>query len=399
MSRNKNQIKDQYAEILLERKEKKPQTQEIVKATVLNTNSQGVLVDINKAYEGFIPKQELGEQNITSFTAGQQMEVFVVSEDKNQSGSYRLSIKEIESEAKWKELDSLSGQNLEVTITKILKSGVEARIERTNQIGFIPYGYVDNKYESLDGVKRDNWSGIKILARLHEHDKSKNKIILNNKVICDELKDAKAKEVLNSIAIGQIITGEVVRLADFGIFVDIGGIDALVPSSELSWERFRVPSEIIKVGDKVTAKIFKIEAEQQRLAMSVKQATIDPWSAIAQDMRIGYQQKAPIVSHAEFGVFVKLMPGVEALLHKSNYNGKPESELTIGAEINVEIINIEVEKKRIGVKPIENLANEESQAPQQQSPEQKSEEAKVETATQEPPQEPNSGDNKELEHV
>lgn len=344
-----NNYKDQEAEIILERKENKPQIGEICKATILAKNSQGLYLDINKVYEGQVSNQELGDRNINSFSVGEILDFYITGEDKNIPGLYRLSLKQIENEHKWQQLEELKAKNLELTITKVLKSGVEVEIASTKQIGFIPYGYIDNKYETIKNYKKEEWTGKKIPGRIHELDKSKNKIILNNKVISDELREAKAKELLGSLAIGQDIEGEVVRIADFGVFVDIGGLDALIPSSELSWRRFKKPSDIVSVGDNVKAKVFKIETDKQRIALSIKQANPDPWTVLPEEIKPGYtKENAKVVSQADFGVFVEILPGVEALLHKTNFQDNPKPELNDA--INVEVTNIDADKKRMGVK-------------------------------------------------
>ncbi len=340
--------KDLEAEIVLERIENKPKLGEISKGTILAKNSRGLYLDINKCFEGFLTVQELGSKSINDFSVAEQIDVLLVSEDRNQEGVYKVSIKEIEQKQKWQTLESLKGQNLELIITKVIKSGVEVKIKLADLIGFIPFAYIDPKQEGLKNIDKEKWVGYSILGRIHELDESKNKIIVNNKVICDELKEIKAAELINSIALGSEIECEVVRIADFGVFVDIGGFDALIPSSELSWRRFRRPADVVRVGEKIKAKVFKIEPEQKRIALSVKQANPDPWTVLPEQIQGGYKTKAKVVTQAEFGIFVEVMPGVEALLHKSNYT--EESKPEIGSELDVEIINVDASKKRMGVK-------------------------------------------------
>lgn len=386
--------KDLEAEIVLERIENKPKLNEISKGTILAKNSRGLYLDINKCFEGFLTIQELGSKSINDFSVGEQIEILLVSEDRNQEGVYKVSIKEIEQKQKWQTLESLKGQNLELTITKVIKSGVEVKIKLADLIGFIPFAYIDPKQEGLKNIDKEKWVGYSILGRIHELDESKNKIIINNKVICDELKEIKAAELINSIALGSEIECEVVRIADFGVFVDIGGFDALIPSSELSWRRFRRPADVVKVGEKIKAKVFKIEAEQKRIALSVKQANPDPWTVLPTELQAGYKTKAKVVTQAEFGIFVEVMPGVEALLHKSNYT--EESKPEIGSELDVEIINVDASKKRMGVKlqQVETAAAEATET------------EKKEEATIAIPTVSNNDDNdisgespKELEHV
>lgn len=345
---SKKSYNDLNAELLLERKENYPCSGKISRATVLAKNSRGLYLDIAKTYEAYVSTKDLGNRNLEDYKIGESVEIYITDEDRNQSGIFRSSIKQLDESRKWTELEMLKNQNLELKIDKVLKSGVEVEIIITKQIGFIPYGYLDAREEPLKSTKKENWAGLMIPGRIHELDQSKNKIILNHKVITEEHKEAKAKEVLSNISLGQTITCTVVRTADFGVFVDIGGFDALIPSSELSWRRFKKPSDIVKAGDKLEAKIFKIEPEQKRVALSVKQASPDPWTVIPAEFKIGYQGIAPVVTHAEFGVFVEVLPGVEALLHKTNLGETEKPEL--GSDVEFEITNLDITKKRMGIK-------------------------------------------------
>jgi small subunit ribosomal protein S1 len=153
---------------------------------------------------------------------------------------------------------------------------------------------------------------------------------------------------LSTLSVGQEVIGKIVRLSDFGVFIDIGGIDALIPASELSWRRFKKPEEILSVGQELRAKIFRIDTEKKKLAASVKDIEPDPWTVIPETLQEGACLNAKVITQAEFGVFLEVLPGVEALLHKSNL---PEGmELpAIGDELEVQVISIEVSKKRMGL--------------------------------------------------
>lgn len=345
-----------YSELLLERKENKPQAKTVVKATVIAKSSKALYVDINKSFEAYIPNQELGSKKVEEYKIGDRIEAYLAGEQ-NPDGIFKLSIKQIEIIENWKQLEDHKGQNIELTISKIVKSGVEAEIATTKQIGFIPNRYLDTTYSELKYKKQSEWIGVKIPGRIHELDQSKNKIILNNKVISEEQRAAKADETLTQVSVGQVIEGNIVRVTDFGAFIDIGGLDALIPASELSWRRFKKPSDVIQAGQKVKAKIFRIEIQEKKVGLSIKQAEPDPWTILPEECKVGHKLNGKVVTHADFGVFLEVYPGVEALLHKSNIQGEaPE----MGKSLEIEIINIEADKKRMGVKVVEatNPSNE-----------------------------------------
>jgi small subunit ribosomal protein S1 len=331
-------------ELLLERKENRPEPKSLCQAVLLTKNSRGLYLDINKVYEAYVPTNELGSDNFADYQAGQTISVWLFQEDKNLPGVFRASIKHLEEEAKWQTLQNLQNQTLEVSITKILKSGIEVLIGETRQVAFIPFGYLDNQQSVLRNIRRENWLGLTIPAKIHELEQARNKIILNNKSAAEEERSSKAKKLLEEISIGQVVEGKVARLADFGVFLDLGGFDVLIPSSELAWRRFKKASEIVELGQVLQVKVFRIEQETNRVAVSLKQMQADPWTEL--DLAIGHCARARVVTHAEFGVFVEILPGVEALLHKSQYQEAPE----IDSMIDVELINLDAAKKRMGVK-------------------------------------------------
>lgn len=344
-----------YAELLLERKEKEPSLKEVTQAVILAKNSRGLCLDINKAYEGYVSLNELGRKDVSEYEVGQKLDVFVIN--KQIDGFYKLSIKDVENAQKWDELEKLKDQNLELKITKVVKSGVEAEILVAGLIGFIPFRYLDTQHTVLSDKDREKWSGITLSGRIHELDKSKNKIILNNRVIVEEQREAKAEETLSRLSLGQEIEGPIVRITDFGVFVDIGGLDALVPASELSWRRFKKPSEVAKVGDHIKAKVFRIDVDAKKVGLSVKQLEPDPWTVVPEDIKIGSKVSGRVVTHAEFGAFVEVMPGVEALLHKSNM--KDDLMPEIDQEVKAIVVNLDLTKRRMG---ISNTFEEESGA-------------------------------------
>jgi len=336
-------------EILLTRQDSRPQQGQILQATVLAVNTSGVFLDINKNYEAFITKNELGARNPSDYKVGERVEVYIVEEERKTPGVYRASLKKIEEKANWNKLKELKEQNLEVLINKMVKNGAEVTIAITKQRAFIPLRLIDYKQESLKGLDQTKWAGQKIPAKILELDESKNKIILDNKTVSEEQRKAKINEVISKLVIGQEITGKVARTTKFGAFINYDGIDILIPSSELSWARFSEPSDLVQPGDEISGKVFKIDSDNQQIAISRKQIVPDPWTVLNEEKyKVGTQHAGKIVSHADFGFFIEVEPGVEALLHKSNYSEKEFPEL--GTKLKVEITNLEKSKRRMGVK-------------------------------------------------
>ncbi len=334
------------AELLLERKENKPTLGQICLATVLVKNSRGLFVDINKTFEAYIPNSELGS---TDYKVGDRIEACLV--ENSHDGVYKLSIREIENSKNWQELEALGDKVLEVLITKIVKSGVEVEIPIGKQRAFIPFRYIDSHFGALAGLEQRDWVGLSIPARVQELDRSKHKIIFNNRTVSEELKASQTEEVMRSLSIGQIINAKVVRCTDFGVFINISGVDALIPASELSWRRFKKPSDIVSVGDSLSARVFRVDLENKKIGLSVKQASPDPWTVLPEYLQLGAKVNGKVVSKAEFGVFVEVLPGIEALVHKSNFTEDTEFP-EIGSEIEGEISNLSAHQRRMGIKLI-----------------------------------------------
>lgn len=337
-------------QILLDRQDKEPKIGEIITGSVLSINSNGIYLDINKCYEAFVNANEMGDRK--DYKTGERIEVLITDKEKKTKGVFRASLKKIEEKGKWKKLEEIKDTNLEVEIKKVVKSGVEVLIDLTKQTAFIPFKLIDYKFVTLKNLNQAEWVGKKIPAKIHEIDETKNKIILDHKTISEEQMKAKSNEVMSKLAIGQEITGKVVRTTKFGVFIEYEGIDILIPSSELSWARFSEPSDLVTVGDDISGKVFKIDQDNHQIAISRKQIVPDPWTIIDEaKYAVGTKHKVKVISHADFGFFVEVEPGIEALLHKSNYSEKEFPE--INTKLEVEIINLEKSKKRMGVKLIE----------------------------------------------
>lgn len=342
------------AEILLERKENQPNKNEPCMATVIAKNSRGLILDIKKTFEAYMPASESGSKEPADFEIGSKIEGIILG--KSADGTFKFSLKQIEQTKNWEKLEALKSQDLKVKIHKVVKSGIEVLIAETDQIGFIPFRYVDNNCSELAGIDKESWAGIEINARVHELDKEKNKIILNNRAISDEIKAVQAQRIIGELEVGQTVSGKVVRSTDFGVFVDLGGLDALVPASELSWRRFKKASDVVEVGQEISAKVFRVDKENKKVGISIKAMSADPWTTLSEDYKIGKEVSGKVVTKADFGVFVEVVEGVEALLHKSNFANE-EDMPDIGTELSATIINLDTEKKRMGIKPLGNEEN------------------------------------------
>lgn len=314
-----------------------------VTCKLLTKLKDGYLVDVNDEWEGFIPNSHLTnnlpevEQLLT-----EPFKALVIS-GPDKSDRYTVSPKALKEKSVWERLQNHKEENkpVRVTISKANKGGAEVYIEGIR--AFLP-----GRYIRLIGIRQEDWAGQEIDVLIEELDYKEKKIILNHKKAIDLDKQQKAEAAITKLKEGDIVEAPVLRIAKFGVFVDLGGLDGLVPASELSWGRFSHPKDIVQIGQILKARIFRIEKEDYRVALSVKQLLGDPWDQTNSDLEIGKLASGKVISEAPFGFFVELLPGIEALLHNSEI---PENlpRPKIDSIITAKIIKMDLEQRKIGL--------------------------------------------------
>lgn len=328
------EIKSRYQNKLIQEQE--------VNCRLLLKTKEGFLVDINEEWEGFMSNNHFSNNSETELTVGFEFKALVIS-GPDRGDRYIVSVKALKEKAVWERLEKIKVENssFKVTISKVVKGGVEVFIDGIR--AFLP-----GRYIRLVGVSQDKWPNQEINVLIEELDYKEKKIILNHKKAVEIEKQQKAKEIIKKLNEGDIVEAPILRIADFGVFVDLGGLDGLIPASELSWGRFNHPREIVKVGQNLKARIFRIEKENLRVALSAKQLLGDPWDLIDSEWEIGKTLQGKVISEAPFGLFVELSPGIEALLHNTEVPENIEKP-RINNVILVKIIKIDLDQRKIGL--------------------------------------------------
>ena len=301
----------------------------------------GYLVDINDEWEGFIPASHI--QNYADESNPNEAFKALVISGPDKSDRYMVSPKALKEKSIWEMLERLKGEgrSLKVTIAKVIKGGAEVFIDGLR--AFLP-----GRYIRLPGISQDSWINQEIDVLIEELDSKEKKIILNQKKAVDLEKQKRAEIAIKGLNEGDIVEAPILRIADFGVFVDLGGLDGLIPASELSWGRFVHPKDVVKTGQTVQARIFRIEKENLRVALSIKQLLGDPWEQAANELEIGQLVTGKVINAAQFGLFVELKPGVEALLHNSEIAENMEKP-KVGSLITAKLIKIDLEQRKIGL--------------------------------------------------
>lgn len=197
------------------------------------------------------------------------------------------------------------------------------------------------------------YKGKTLVSKVIDFDKEKKRVILSRKEVEREELNNKRKELWATLEVNQVVEGVVQRLTDFGAFVDLGGLDGLIHISDLSWNKVKNPSEVVKVGQKVLVRVLSLDKEKNRISLGLKQTVEEPWIAFSKNVSIGDVVDGIVVNLLDFGAFVRLNEGVDGLLHVSQISNehiaKPSDALKIGDKLSVKVIDINGEDKKISL--------------------------------------------------
>ena len=338
------QVLDEFEQLLEESFAKSNTVADIVEGTVIKKENEGYLVSVKGAkMEAFLPNKELPE--------GEELEVgdireFYVLKEENNEDSMQLSLKRIAYAQAWAQLNDakIQGDTILAKVVSTVKGGV--LVDIADLKGFIPSSQLRT------GTPFEGLVDTKIEVKVLEADPKKNKLILSQRQAVAEQRDQVVDNVLSSLEEGQIVSGNVVRITDFGAFVDINGIDGLLPISEISWQRIKHPSDVITLGDTIEVKIIKIDNELKRISLSLKRMGENPWQQIEGQFEEGQTVKGTVNKVTTFGAFINIFPGVEALLpvaEMSNESVNPFNLYKVGDEVDVLIKKFTPKEHRIAL--------------------------------------------------
>ncbi len=323
---------------------------DIVKGRIISVTDDALLVDIKFRADGTVKKEDILEQgNLKEmFAEGDVIDVQIVKMDDG-DGNVVLSKKRADKVVVWEDLNEIfkSRKVITVTLKEAVKGGLVALIRGVR--AFLPASQL-----SLDFVEDlTAYVGKEVEVHVIEFNQEKNKVILSRKEILKEAAVKAREEAFGKIEEGAVLNGTVKRLAKFGAFVDIGGVDGLVHISEMSWRRVKDPSEIVKVGDKVEVLVMKIDQENEKIGLKLTQVEENPWDTILDRYEENEIVNGTVVRLADFGAFVKLEEHVEGLVHISQISEerveKPSDVLSLGQEIEVLILEIDKDKQKISL--------------------------------------------------
>ena len=323
---------------------------QIVKGTVLFVKNDSVVIDVGLKSEGRIPIREFfspGEE--PNIKPGDKFDV-LLEKLENKEGEAMLSREKARKEESWVNLEKCLQSKEQVTgvITGRVKGGFTVDIN--GAVAFLPGSQVDLRPINDISPLINKPQPMLILKM----DKFRGNIVVSRRAILEESREADRSKLLSDIDEGSKLKGIVKNITDYGVFVDLGGMDGLLHVTDLSWERVNHPSEVLKVGDEIDVLVIKYDKETKRISLGIKQLTEDPWSDIEKDYKVGEKIRAKISNITDYGAFVELKKGVEGLIHVSemswtNKNANPNTIISVNDEVDVKILEVDIEKRRISL--------------------------------------------------
>lgn len=329
-----------------------------VDGTIMRIDKDEVLVNIGAKAEGFVPireMQSLTQEDRADLKPGDTLLVFVVQAE-DREGRAILSIDKARQERSWRVLQQTyeSGDVIDAKVINYNKGGLLVNLDGVR--GFVPSSQVSTISRGPETQKQSDMAklvGQSLSLKVIEINRNRNRLILSERQAAQEVREGRKGELLSALKEGDVRTGVVTSVCDFGAFVDIGGADGLVHLSEISWSRVKHPSEVLKPGDKVQVYVLGIDNDRKRIALSIKRTQNEPWVTINDRYQLGQTVNATITQLASFGAFARIEDGVEGLIHVSEMgDGRvqhPRDVVSEGDTVEVRIIRIDPARKRIGL--------------------------------------------------
>ena len=324
---------------------------DIVEGTVVKVDRDEVLLDIGYKTEGVILARELSIKHDVDpdeiVSVGDEIEALVLQKE-DKEGRLLLSKKRAQYERAWGTIERVKEEDGVVTgsVIEVVKGGLILDIGLR---GFLPASLVEmRRVRDLQP-----YVGRELEAKIIELDKNRNNVVLSRRAYLEQTQSEVRTNFLQTLQKGQVRTGVVSSIVNFGAFVDLGGVDGLVHVSELSWKHIDHPSEVVEVGNEVTVEVLEVDFDRERVSLSLKKTQEDPWQAFARTHAIGQVVPGKVTKLVPFGAFVRVEDGIEGLVHISELAQRhvevPEQVAKVGDEVFVKVIDIDLERRRISL--------------------------------------------------
>lgn len=335
-----------------------PERGDIVTGVIMAVDNQGLIVDIGLKRDGIVPRKDLERlgQDPLAYQVGNEIDVIIVRMEDDE-GNLILSVSQAQQSEDWKRAEALMAADevWEGVVADVNKGGLI--VPFGNLRGFVPASHVIDLPRGLtDDERKTYMSGLlgkPILLKVIEVNRKRRRLVFSQRDAQRESREARKELLLDQLKEGEVRKGVVSGLRDFGAFVDLGGADGLIHISELAWHRVKHPREVLKVGDEVEVYILRLDTEGKRIGLSLKRTQQNPWAAAEDLYHVGQLVEGVVSRVAQFGVFISLDPGIEALLHASQLAETPPADPSVivheGQRLLLRVISIEPDRQRLGL--------------------------------------------------
>jgi small subunit ribosomal protein S1 len=320
----------------------------IIKGTVIKKSADGVLVDIDYKSDGLISLHEFSEHELKNLQDGSEIEV-ILDQAENIDGNVVLSYEKAKALKAWTEILKLyeDGKPVEGVVTHKVKGGLSVDIGIQ---AFLPGSQVD--------VQRvtdfDQYVNQSITAHIIKINQKRGNVIISRRKHLNEQRSESRKQVLEGLEENQVIQGLVKNITNYGVFIDIGGVDGLLHITDMTWGRISHPSELVKLGDTISVKVLSFDKVNEKISLGLKQLTDNPWADLDPSIKVGSQVKGKVSSITDYGLFVQIEPGVEGLVHISEISWTDRitdlhRHFKVGQEIDVLVVTLDKENRRMSL--------------------------------------------------
>ena len=369
------QAPDLMEELLSSNPPKKPLRRgEIIDGKIMEINDEGLLLNIGHKSEGIVPTREMRSFTKVDFDTleeGSEVVALVINPE-DDDGATILSVDKARGERGWRVLEKAKEDDKAVDGVIIGSNRGGAVVQAEDVQGFIPLSQLVGPARELFVPKKENakdgFIGMKITFKIFELNRRRNRAIFSEKAVLQQERAQKKQELIETLQVGNILKGRIVGVSTFGAFVDIGGADGLIHISELSWDPVSSPADIVTVGTEMDVYVVKIDKENLKIALSLKRLTPEPWEIIKDELVVGRKIVAKVTKITTFGAFVRTEQGVEGLVHVSEISNQElgsvediESVINVGQSLDLTIVNVDTERKRLGLSLISSAKPEENE--------------------------------------
>ena len=329
---------------------------EIFDGHVIAVTDAGVIVDVGGKFEGLVPAQEFLESGSPiEFGKGQTIEVERLHAQKD--GYVLLSHTRAHRRRVWERIEKAYKEHTTITgkVTERIKGGLVVEIGVRS---FLPASQIELRpVHDLDA-----WKDKEIQVRVLKLNRKRGNVVVSRRAILEEDQKSKRDTLMGSLAEGTVVTGKVKNVTDYGVFVDLGGMDGLLHVSDLVWGRVPHPSSIVKAGDDLEVQILKFDKDKQRISLGRKQLLPDPWATVPERFPVGTRVQGKVVGVTDYGAFVQIEPGVEGLVHVSEMSWSkrtkhPSKVVKAGDEVDVVVLEVKTDQRRISLGLKQTLAD------------------------------------------